>query len=129
MKQVFLGNVKEVIAWFDGPEFSERGYFLKPDNYPPLEEPIPAGLDWDLWLGPAASGHTAIFIFPVSGEVGMSLVTVNWETGPVILWMLHSGRLTLVCLFLLTQCQGPHHRMDLFPISQFLNFEFAATWK
>ena len=48
-----LGNVKEVIAWFDGPAFSQKGYFLKPDSYPPKEEPIPSGLDWDLWLGPA----------------------------------------------------------------------------
>jgi len=59
-----LGNVKEVIAWFNGPEFSERGYFLKPDNYPPLEEPIPAGLDWDLWLGPAAARPYSHFYIP-----------------------------------------------------------------
>lgn len=49
-----LGNVKEVIAWFDGPGFDPQGYFVKPADYPPKEEPVPAGLDWDLWLGPAA---------------------------------------------------------------------------
>jgi len=59
-----LGDVKEVFAWFDGPGFSPRGYFLKPDNYPPTEEPIPSGLDWDLWLGPAATRPYSHFYLP-----------------------------------------------------------------
>ncbi|HOU01259.1 MAG TPA: Gfo/Idh/MocA family oxidoreductase [Bacteroidales bacterium] len=59
-----LGDVKEVFAWFDGPEFTPRGYFLKPDAYPPKEEPIPAGLDWDLWLGPAAVRPYSHFYIP-----------------------------------------------------------------
>ncbi len=49
-----VGDVKEVIAWFDGPEFGEGKYFTKPAQFPPAEEPIPAGFDWDLWLGPVA---------------------------------------------------------------------------
>ena len=49
-----LGNVTEVIAWFDGPDFGPDKYFRKPDSFPPKEMPIPASLDWDLWLGPAA---------------------------------------------------------------------------
>lgn len=48
-----LGEVKEVVAWFDGPNFNPKGYFLKPDNYPPVGQTVPRGLDWDLWLGPA----------------------------------------------------------------------------
>jgi predicted dehydrogenase len=59
-----LGNVKEVIAWFNGPEFDPKGYFLKPDTYPPREEPIPAGLDWDLWLGPQAYRPYSHFYIP-----------------------------------------------------------------
>jgi len=59
-----LGDVKEVVAWFNGPDFDPKGYFLKPDNYPPLEEPIPAGLDWDLWLGPAANRPYSHFYLP-----------------------------------------------------------------
>jgi predicted dehydrogenase len=49
-----LGEVKEVIAWFEGPQFDPKGYFTKPDSYPPKEEPVPATLDWDVWVGPAA---------------------------------------------------------------------------
>jgi len=59
-----LGNVKEVFAWFDGPGFNPKGYFLKPDSYPPKEEPIPSGLDWDLWLGPAAFRPYSRFYIP-----------------------------------------------------------------
>ncbi len=49
-----LGQVKEVIAWFDGPEFGPDKYFNKANNYPPQAQAIPEYLDWDLWLGPAA---------------------------------------------------------------------------
>lgn len=49
-----LGNVTEVIAWFDGPDFGPNKYFNKPDSFPPAEQPVPSNLDWDLWLGPAA---------------------------------------------------------------------------
>lgn len=48
-----VGNVTEVIAWFNGPEFGEDKYFTKPSQFPPAEEPIPEGFDWNLWLGPA----------------------------------------------------------------------------
>lgn len=59
-----LGNVREVLAWFNGPDFDPNGYFLKPDNYPPVEEPVPAGLDWNLWLGPAANRPYSHFYLP-----------------------------------------------------------------
>lgn len=42
-----IGKVHEVHSWSDGPN-------LRSVNPPPTEEPpIPYGLDWDLWLGPA----------------------------------------------------------------------------
>lgn len=49
-----VGNVTEILAWFNGPDFGEGKYFTKPAQFPPAEESIPVGLDWDLWLGPAA---------------------------------------------------------------------------
>ena len=59
-----LGNVKEVIAWFDGPTFDPKGYFVKPDVYPPKEESIPADLDWDTWIGPSAFRPYSHFYLP-----------------------------------------------------------------
>jgi len=49
-----LGNVTEVIAWFDGPDFGPNKYFNKPESFPPAEQPVPDYLDWNLWVGPAA---------------------------------------------------------------------------
>lgn len=48
-----LGEVKEVIAWFNGPHFSPTGYFDYPDTFPPSAERAPKDLNWDAWLGPA----------------------------------------------------------------------------
>lgn len=59
-----LGNVTEVIAWFNGPHFREDGYFLKPDNFPPSKETMPSGLDWDSWLGPVSNRSYSHFYLP-----------------------------------------------------------------
>ena len=48
------GEVKEVLAWFNGPDFGEDKFFTKPAQFPPAGEPIPSGFDWNLWLGPAS---------------------------------------------------------------------------
>jgi predicted dehydrogenase len=48
------GEVKEIFAWFNGPEFGEGKYFTKPGQYPPAEQAVSESLDWDLWLGTAA---------------------------------------------------------------------------
>lgn len=45
-----LGEVREVVA--TGPVL-DRTWFRRPDALPVTEEPIPDGLDWDLWLGTA----------------------------------------------------------------------------
>ncbi|WP_075603481.1 Gfo/Idh/MocA family protein [Saccharicrinis aurantiacus] len=49
--QGLLGEVKEVHAWFNGPDF-QGNWFGKPATYPPEAQQVPAGLDWDLWMGP-----------------------------------------------------------------------------
>lgn len=48
-----LGEVREVHAWFGGPDFVKGPYFRIPESFPPKGAPVPAHLDWDLWLGPA----------------------------------------------------------------------------
>ncbi len=59
-----LGNVTEIIAWFNGPHFDVKGYFLKPDNYPPTPETAPTGLNWDSWIGPAAQRPYSHYYLP-----------------------------------------------------------------
>ncbi len=59
-----LGQVREVIAWFNGPHFSDTGYFNKPDRYPPTAEKPPSGLNWDAWLGPRLDRPFSHFYLP-----------------------------------------------------------------
>ena len=47
VKSGILGTIKEVHSWID----SKRGMPKSPEG----TEAVPAGLDWDLWLGPNAS--------------------------------------------------------------------------
>ena len=47
-----LGQVTAVSAWLGGINFSGR-FFRKPPAFPPPATPVPAHLDWDLWLGPS----------------------------------------------------------------------------
>lgn len=46
-----LGEVREVLAWFDGPTI-DGFYFKRPDQYPLPAQPVPSTLAWDLWRGP-----------------------------------------------------------------------------
>ena len=48
-----FGQVSEVHMGFPGPNWNGR-YFKKPASMPLPAEPIPANINWDLWLGPAA---------------------------------------------------------------------------
>ncbi len=48
-----IGEVQEVFARNDGPEMGGE-HFANPKTMPPPESPVPEGLAWDLWLGPAA---------------------------------------------------------------------------
>lgn len=49
-----LGEVREVIAWQGKINFENSRYFALPKKNPPQVNDIPDGLDWDLWMGPAA---------------------------------------------------------------------------
>jgi predicted dehydrogenase len=56
-----LGEVREVVAWVRAhPEH----YFRFSPQYPVAAEPIPEGLDWDLWLGPAEERPFSSYYVP-----------------------------------------------------------------
>ncbi len=58
-----MGEVKEVFAWFNGPNF-QGNYFSKPETYPPKPEEVPEYLQWDLWLGPAKERPYSHYYIP-----------------------------------------------------------------
>ncbi|MDZ8118457.1 Gfo/Idh/MocA family oxidoreductase [Pontiella agarivorans] len=54
-----FGQINEVHSWIHGPLWEEydgktNKYWHKPSSLPPKQDPIPANLNWDLWLGPLA---------------------------------------------------------------------------
>jgi predicted dehydrogenase len=72
-----IGEVREVHSWTGGGA-GDRGY---PASGPP-EQPVPAGFDWDMWLGPAAPrpynadmrGWRSFLDFSAGGTLGDWLV-------------------------------------------------------
>jgi predicted dehydrogenase len=48
-----IGDVTEVFCHNTGPQMGGQ-HFANPATMPPPSSPIPEGLAWDLWLGPAA---------------------------------------------------------------------------
>ena len=48
----FIGDVDKVYCRNSGPEMGGN-HFANPSTMPPPASPVPEGLAWDLWLGPA----------------------------------------------------------------------------
>lgn len=48
-----IGDVSQVFCHNGGPQMGGP-HFANPSVMPPPSSPVPVGLDWDLWLGPAA---------------------------------------------------------------------------
>jgi len=48
-----IGDVSEVFCHNGGPQMGGQ-HFANPSVMPPPQSPVPDGLAWDLWLGPAA---------------------------------------------------------------------------
>jgi hypothetical protein len=66
-----VGPVREVHVWvsrawgWQSPEDAARlGDIVSVQDRPPSEDPVPAGLNWDLWLGPAPSRPFHNVYFP-----------------------------------------------------------------
>ncbi len=49
-----IGEVSTVYARNSGPQMGGQ-HFANPETMPPPAAPVPEGLSWDLWLGPAAA--------------------------------------------------------------------------
>ncbi len=48
-----IGDVQEVHVWTDRPGIAKRFWWPQGGTRPAGAEPVPAGLNWDAWLGPA----------------------------------------------------------------------------
>jgi len=48
-----IGNVREVHVWTDRPGIAKRFWWPQGGPRPQGADPVPKGLHWDVWLGPA----------------------------------------------------------------------------
>lgn len=90
-----IGDVGQVHAWEKGPTWG-NSWFDKSPVYPPAEEPVPASLEWDLWLGPLADRPFSSYYHPKKWRS-------MWETGTGMLgdWFCHT-------------CDGPVWALGLY---------------
>jgi hypothetical protein len=118
-----IGEVREVHAW-------TGGIYIGGDNVQsePPEEPIPDGLDWDLWLGPAATrpyNHNefrlwrAYLDFGTGGSLGDWLVH-NMGPANLALKLSEAPPISVECL----QIQGVSKWT--WPTNSHLRYEFPA---
>jgi predicted dehydrogenase len=121
-----LGDVKEVFAWFNGPNFQGH-YFSTPDSFPPKAEPVPENLEWDLWLGPAGERPYSRYYEPRhwrgwyefgNGQLG------DWacHTLDAPFWSLNAGMPTIVEA---EKCEETHE--GFVPAKSIIRFEFPQT--
>ena len=86
-----LGEIKEVHVWNDGGGAGQR-------RRPEGEQPVPATLQWDLWLGPAAER-------PFHSEWLKWHTWRDFGTGQLGNWSVHSANLAFKALKLVSLWQ------------------------
>jgi predicted dehydrogenase len=72
-----IGPVREVHVWSDRPGTPERPWWPQGVERPTDVVPVPKGLDWDLWLGPARWRPFAKFPNGRGGEA--TYCPFNWR--------------------------------------------------
>jgi predicted dehydrogenase len=72
-----IGTVKEIHVWSDRAGTPERAWWPQGIDRPKGSAPVPEGLDWDLWLGPAPWRPYAKF--PNSKGEDAAYCPFNWR--------------------------------------------------
>ena len=114
-----IGNVREVHTWTAAPSW-RQGYYPRPDGVP-----VPANLDYDLWLGPAPQKpyHPDILHFNWRGLWDYGTGAMG-DFGAHILdapiWALNLGLPTRI------QATSPSFNDVYLPITEFVTYEFPA---
>lgn len=127
-----IGPVREVQVWvsrawgLQSEEAARRhGDIVYVADRPPAADPIPAGLDWDLWLGPAAERPFNNVYFPGPkwyrwwdfGSGTMSDLGSHWNDLPF--WALKlKAPLTI-------EAAGPPPHKELAPASMSATYEYG----
>lgn len=126
-----IGEVREVDAWTNRPVWPQGIEMERPSETPP----VPAGLDWDLWLGPAPYRPYNPAYLPATwrgwcdfgtgslGDMGCHIIDVAF-------WALKLKYPTAVEANISTFWHGffkkTEPRNELFPRSNIVRFQFPA---
>ena len=119
-----LGQVKEVIAWRPRIDGNTDRYFTSPETFPPQEQEIPKGLDWDLWLGPAAERPFNNSYLPLSWR-GF----YDFGNGKLGDWCAHTLDAPFWALDLGLPYKVKGEIKEMIPDHSFVAEESCVTWK
>ena len=114
-----IGDVREINTWTSAPSW-RQGYYPRPDGVP-----VPANLDYDLWLGPASPKpyHPDILHFNWRGLWDYGTGAMG-DFGAHILdapiWALNLGFPNRI------QATSPSFNDVYLPITEFVTYEFPA---
>jgi predicted dehydrogenase len=121
VKSGALGNVKEVHVWTNRPVWAQG-------DGRPAEAEVPAGIHWDLWIGPAAYRSYAVGYHPFSWRG-------YWDFGTGALGDMacHTMNMPYMALDLQhptsVEAQTSGHNNETYPSWSIIKFEFPATDK
>ena len=79
IKNGSIGKLRKVNIW------ANFNYGIGPEPKP--DGPVPKGVDYDLWLGPAPNGLLTPIVFTVRGVCSGIMVEVSCQTGVSIFWI------------------------------------------
>jgi len=114
-----IGNVSEVHMWTNRPMW-RQGYYQRPEGVP-----VPANLDYDLWLGPAPEKpyHPDVVHFNWRGlwDYGTGAMgDMGAHTFDAPIWALDLGLPTKI------QATSAPFNNDYAPAGEFVTYEFPA---
>jgi len=129
-----IGTVREVHVWSDRAGTKERPWWPQGIDRPEGSVPVPDGLDWDLWLGPAQWRPFAKFPNGRGGEA--TYVPFNWRgwwdfgCGALGDMAVHNADPAFFALDLdaptAVEAETSELKDETLPISNIIRFEFPA---
>jgi len=124
-----IGKVREVYAWSSRP--SGGAAFAVNMRRPEDTQPVPEGLDWDLWLGPAQDRpyHPAYLPFTWRGWVDFgtgALGDMGCHILDPVFWALKLGEVDTIEVEATTTAYDPKIIKETYPVASVVRFKFPA---
>ena len=127
-----IGKIREVYAWSSRP--SGGAAFAVNMRRPEDTPPVPEGLDWDLWLGPAQDRpyHPAYLPFKWRGWVDFgtgALGDMGCHILDPVFWALKLGEVDTIEVEATTTAYDPKIIKETYSVASIVRFKFPARGK